>query len=38
MSAMFVAGAAGDEEDRGTCGKLEAETWELVSELVKQWF
>jgi len=31
MSAMFVAGAAGDEEDRGVFGKLQAETWELVS-------
>ncbi|KAI0536015.1 Extradiol ring-cleavage dioxygenase, class III enzyme, subunit B [Xylaria digitata] len=31
MSAMFVAGAAGDEEDEGVCGKLEAETWELTN-------
>jgi hypothetical protein len=31
MSAMFVAGATGDEEDRGVFGRLEAETWELVS-------
>lgn len=29
MSAMFVAGAAGDEEDEGTYGELKAETWEL---------
>ncbi|KAJ2997951.1 hypothetical protein NUW58_g486 [Xylaria curta] len=31
MSAMFVAGAAGDEEDRDSRGKLEAETWELTN-------
>ena len=31
MSAMFVAGAAGDEEDRGVKGVMGAETWELVS-------
>lgn len=31
MAAMFVAGAAGDEEDLGTCGKLCAETWELTN-------
>lgn len=30
MSAMFVAGAAGDEEDSEK-GRLMAETWELVS-------
>lgn len=29
MAAMFVAGAAGDEEDEGVYGVLEAETWEL---------
>lgn len=29
MSAMFVAGAAGDEEDEGVYGELKAETWEL---------
>lgn len=29
MSAMFVAGAAGDEEDEGVFGELKAETWEL---------
>ncbi|KAK4986150.1 hypothetical protein LTR50_005522 [Elasticomyces elasticus] len=31
MAAMFVAGAAGDEEDSGTYGKLCAETWELTN-------
>jgi aromatic ring-opening dioxygenase catalytic subunit (LigB family) len=31
MSAMFVAGAAGDEEDEGSTGVLKAEDWELVS-------
>lgn len=31
MAAMFVAGAAGDEEDSGVCGKLYAETWELTN-------
>lgn len=31
MSAMFVAGAAGDEEDRGSKGVLGAETWELTN-------
>lgn len=31
MSIMFVAGAAGDEEDRGQYGKLMAETWELTN-------
>ena len=31
MSAMFVAGAVGDDEDDGTYGQLKAETWELVS-------
>jgi len=30
MAALFVAGAAGDEEDRGTHGQLKAEDWELV--------
>jgi aromatic ring-opening dioxygenase catalytic subunit (LigB family) len=29
MAAMFVAGAAGDEEDEGNYGELKAETWEL---------
>ena len=31
MSAMFVAGAAGDHNDRGTYGKLAAEDWELTN-------
>ena len=31
MSAMFVSGAAGDEDDEGVYGKLMAEDWELVS-------
>jgi len=31
MAALFVAGAAGDEEDRGTHGKLKAEDWELTN-------
>jgi aromatic ring-opening dioxygenase catalytic subunit (LigB family) len=31
MSALFVAGAAGDERDRGITGKLHAETWELTN-------
>jgi len=31
MAAMFVAGAAGDEDDSGTYGRLEAETWELTN-------
>jgi aromatic ring-opening dioxygenase catalytic subunit (LigB family) len=31
MAAMFVAGAAGDEDDVGTYGRLEAETWELTN-------
>lgn len=33
MSALFVAGACGDEEDRGENGRarLMAETWELVN-------
>jgi len=30
MSALFVAGAAGDEEDEGEVGVLGAEDWELV--------
>ena len=34
MAAMFVAGAAGDEEDSGVYGKLYAETWELTNMLV----
>ena len=33
MSAMFVAGAAGDEEDEGSTGVLKAEDWELVGHL-----
>lgn len=32
MSAMFVAGAAGDAEDEGSVGELKAEDWELVSD------
>ena len=31
MSAMFVSGAVGDEEDSGSYGCLMAEDWELVS-------
>ncbi|KAB2573876.1 4,5-DOPA dioxygenase extradiol [Lasiodiplodia theobromae] len=31
MALMFVAGAAGDEEDRGQYGRLMAETWELTN-------
>ena len=31
MSAMFVAGAAGDGEDEDCAGVLKAEDWELVS-------
>ncbi|KAK5023873.1 hypothetical protein LTS07_008998 [Exophiala sideris] len=31
MSAMFVAGAAGDVEDEGTYGKMYAEDWELTN-------
>ncbi|KAL2107194.1 hypothetical protein VUR80DRAFT_5566 [Thermomyces stellatus] len=31
MAAMFVAGAAGDEEDEGVGGELKAETWELTN-------
>lgn len=31
IPAMFVAGAAGDEEDEGVYGSLEAETWELTN-------
>lgn len=31
MAAMFVAGAAGDEEDEGVQGELAAETWELTN-------
>lgn len=30
MSAMFVSGAVGDEEDEGSYGRLAAEDWELV--------
>lgn len=30
ISAMFAAGAAGDEEDEGSYGRKGAETWELV--------
>lgn len=31
MSANFVAGAVGDEDDTGTFGKLYAEDWELTN-------
>ncbi|CRK29023.1 hypothetical protein BN1708_004846, partial [Verticillium longisporum] len=31
MAAMFVAGAAGDEDDEGCFGELKAETWELTN-------
>jgi aromatic ring-opening dioxygenase catalytic subunit (LigB family) len=31
MAAMFVAGAAGDEEDEGMYARLMAETWELTN-------
>jgi len=31
MSAMFVAGAAGDIEDTGSYGRLAAEDWELTN-------
>jgi len=31
MAAMFIAGAGGDEEDRGTYGVLGAETYELTN-------
>ena len=31
MAAMFVAGAAGNEEDEGVLGELKAETWELTN-------
>ncbi|EKG11850.1 Cytochrome b5 [Macrophomina phaseolina MS6] len=31
MAIMFVAGAVGDEEDRGQYGRLMAETWELTN-------
>ncbi|KAG7432514.1 PKS-NRPS hybrid synthetase [Fusarium oxysporum f. sp. raphani] len=31
MSALFVAGAIGDEEDEGVYGELKAETWELTN-------
>jgi len=31
MAAMFVAGAAGGEEDEGVTGELKAETWELTN-------
>lgn len=31
MAAQFVAGVAGDEEDRGVFGELKAETWELTN-------
>jgi aromatic ring-opening dioxygenase catalytic subunit (LigB family) len=31
MAAMFVAGAAGDEEDEADFGELKAETWELTN-------
>ncbi|KAI8632763.1 Extradiol ring-cleavage dioxygenase, class III enzyme, subunit B [Xylariaceae sp. FL1651] len=31
MAAMFIAGAAGHEEDEGAYGELKAETWELTN-------
>ncbi|KAL2412557.1 hypothetical protein ABEF91_000836 [Exophiala dermatitidis] len=31
MAAMFVAGAAGDEEDEGVYATMTAETWELTN-------
>ncbi|KAF2111900.1 aromatic ring-opening dioxygenase family protein [Lophiotrema nucula] len=31
MAAMFVAGAAGSEDDNGSYGRLHAETWELTN-------
>ena len=31
MSALFVAGAVGSEDDRGTFGRLQAEDWELTN-------
>ncbi len=31
MAGLFVAGAAGDKEDEGVLGRLEAETWELTN-------
>jgi aromatic ring-opening dioxygenase catalytic subunit (LigB family) len=31
MAALFVAGAAGSEDDKGSYGKLKAETWELTN-------
>ena len=31
MSALFVAGAAGDKEDEGTKNTMTAECWELVN-------
>jgi aromatic ring-opening dioxygenase catalytic subunit (LigB family) len=31
MAGLFVAGAAGDTEDEGVCGRLCAETWELTN-------
>jgi len=31
MSALFVAGAAGDEEDIGTSNHAGAECWELLN-------
>lgn len=31
MAALFVAGAAGSEDDTGSYGKLAAETWELTN-------
>jgi aromatic ring-opening dioxygenase catalytic subunit (LigB family) len=34
MAALFVAGAAGDEEDEGVFGTLDAETWELANMYV----
>ena len=31
MAGLFVAGAAGDKDDEGVAGRLEAETWELTN-------
>lgn len=31
MSALFVAGAVGSEDDTGAYGQLKAETWELTN-------
>ena len=31
MSALFVGGAVGADEDQGTYGKVQAEDWELTN-------